>query len=40
VPVKKDATLEVFQSVAAAFPIFRITPSNPLQEGGAVDVDM
>ena len=40
VPVKKDATLEDFQSVASAFSIFRITPSNLVQDGEAVDVDL
>src|SRR5512137_393040 len=34
VPVNKDATLEEFQKVAAAFPVFRITPSKPVQPGG------
>jgi hypothetical protein len=40
VPMKKDATLEEFQSVAAAFAIFRIPPSNPVRDARAVDVDL
>jgi deazaflavin-dependent oxidoreductase (nitroreductase family) len=29
VPVKKDAALEEFQKVAAAFPVFRLAPAHP-----------
>ena len=34
VPVKKGATLGEFQRVAAAYPVFRITLTKPVQPGG------
>jgi len=33
VPVNKDATIEEFQRVAAAFPVFRVTSSKTVQAG-------
>ena len=39
VPVKKDPRSKNFK-VAAAFAIFRMTPSKPVRDAGTVYVDM